>query len=653
MSKRPTSNQANAAAGDNEHDWVSVGEASRWQLRLSLPPCASPPMIPKHVMALTASLFDAILYRRQVISQTRSPSSLRWRVPVDDPQVITIPDYWKDLRPALECFWGAPLRIEAVASDLFPLVSCEQTQPGQRPTGAGAWGRDESSVPSAAVVFTPDIDSLAAVSRLLNTQQEPPLLVLYDTNSQAQMQSQDALTSILAACSDRIATIAVCAPRGQTDPPASLMGPEDRRLLHVLAAVNAALSCGVGEVQTPQNGVSNLNLPITAAALSRSAQSIDPDFASSLSHALSRMTASHIQIRNPLLTDTPSELVANLVERDAGRLGVNIDTLCGLIQNDNTYEERVDHHVSILGALKPGSLLTEQHERVLMRDLLLPTNLGLADDYVRSIRELPTLSDRDVLSHLDERLSGSTLGAQQTLVVGLLRRHAEAVRCVLARAMQRFAHDVVAGTLAASCLLMRAASPGGLNTREERAHKPVFRKLGETSDCWELWFEGGEPVYVKDSKGLGYIHVLLQSPGRTFSAANLRDAAAGHGSLPASNLGPLADPQAIRLYRRRLSELRVDLDTAEDHHDIGRKERLLFEIDAIEKELRRTVGLGGRLRQNSDAERARKSVSNAIHRALQQLRGQHPALARHLSASLKIGNGVGYLPEDGSEWETT
>ncbi|ACY14107.1 hypothetical protein [Haliangium ochraceum] len=565
-----------------------------------------------------------------------------------------MPVYWNELQPLLERFWGTPLCVEFAEPDLLPRISCEVANSATARMTADPRALSRASAPSAAVLFTTDIDSLAAVSRHLNSEEAPPLLVLGDTIATLAARSDDVFTKLFAACSDRLATITVCAPRGQSGAGGleSSVFPEDWRVLHALAAALVALACDIGELQIPQNGVRNLNLPITAAALARSVQSIDPEFARILSHTLSRMAHSTIEIRNPLLTDTPSELVANLVEPGSGRLGVNIDTLCRLIENDNTYEERVDHHISILGALKAGALLTEQHEVVLMSELLLPTNLGLADDYVRSIRELPAMSDLDVLSHLHERSVGTATGAQQALAVGLLRRHAESVRRVLARAIQRFAHDVVAGTLADSCLLMRAASPGLPHERTDEGRKPVFRRLGERSDCWEIWFEGGEPVYVKDRKGLGYIHLLLQSQGSTFSAANLRDAVAGHGQMPIGNLGPLADTQAIRLYQRRLEALRVDFDIAEEHNDIGRKERILYEIDAIEQELRRTIGLGGRLRQNSDAERARKSVSNAIHRALQELRGQHPRLARHLSASLKIGNGVAYLPDSDTEWET-
>jgi hypothetical protein len=365
------------------------------------------------------------------------------------------------------------------------------------------------------------------------------------------------------------------------------------------------------------------------------------------------MAGSDIKIRNPLLADTPSEIVADLIERGPRRLDMDIEAICGLVANDNTYEKRVDHNVSILGALHAGSSLTEQYELMLMPALLRPTNQGLADTYVRSIRELPAMSDRDVLSHLDENAAGLTAGHdRRVLAIGLLRRHAESVRYVLARAMQRYAHDIVAGTLASTCLLMRATLPGGPRPEAGDARKPMFRKLGKVPDCWEIWFEEGEPLYLKSSKGLDYIHALLQSPGSTFSPAELRDAIAGHGRMPTGNLGPVADVQAIRGYQHRLTELRDDLDIATEHNDIGRRDKIMYEIDALEQEISRCVGLGGRLRQNSDTERARKSVSNAIYRALHQLRTRHPALSRHLNATLKIGNGVSYLPTDDSDWDT-
>src|SRR5690606_24437996 len=109
---------------------------------------------------------------------------------------------------------------------------------------------------ATAVAFTPDVDSLAAITRLLDAKQEP-VLVLWDEIATHRATWRDALTSILSACRDRIASITVHVPRGQEHliDAAFLAFPEDWRLLHVLAAASVALACGLSEVQVPQNGV--------------------------------------------------------------------------------------------------------------------------------------------------------------------------------------------------------------------------------------------------------------------------------------------------------------------------------------------------------------------------------------------------------------
>jgi hypothetical protein len=657
MSKSPTKK---LAAGDTEDDraWAPGEEAPRWQLRLSLPPGAAPEAIPRDLQALVASLFDAILHRHGLASAQRPVTPVRWRAQAGSAHPRAVPGYWKALQAILERFWGTHVYLELVTPDALPRISFESATAAGEHASSGARATAAPPLSAPVVAFTPDIDSLAAVSRILDSRQEPPVLVVCDGIAQYQVSSRQTLAGLLEAYRTRLATMAVVAPgmHERMSDAATIPFPEDWRLLHVLAAVSVALSCEVGEVQVPQNGVANLNLPVTATALARPAHPLDPELTSSLSRLLSRVAGAEVKIHNPLVSDTPSEIVADLLERRLRQVDVDIESICGLVENDNDYGKRVDHHVSILGALQAGSSLTEQYERMLMPDLLRPADQTLADTYVQSIRELPAMSDRDVLSRLDERAAGPTASRDRhALAIGLLRRHAESVRYVLARALQRYAPDIVAGTLSSTCLLMRAALPGDLRpnaTRASDARKPVFRKLEKVPDCWEIWFEEGEPVYLKGSRGLDYIHVLLRSPGRTFSPAELRDAMSGHGRIPTGNLGPVADAQAIRNYQRRLTELRADLDVATEHNDLGRCDRIMYEIDVLEQEIRRCVGLGGRLRQNSDAERARKAVSNAIHRALGQLRARHPALCRHLIATLKIGNGMSYLPDDELEWDT-
>ncbi len=53
-----------------------------------------------------------------------------------------------------------------------------------------------------------------------------------------------------------------------------------------------------------------------------------------------------------------------------------------------------------------------------------------------------------------------------------------------------------------------------------------------------------------------------------------------------------------------------------------------------------------------DGDRARKSVSNAIARAIGIIEKQRPALARHLDHSIRMGQFLSYSPEVPVDWAT-
>jgi eukaryotic-like serine/threonine-protein kinase len=81
--------------------------------------------------------------------------------------------------------------------------------------------------------------------------------------------------------------------------------------------------------------------------------------------------------------------------------------------------------------------------------------------------------------------------------------------------------------------------------------------------------------------------------------------------------GELLDAMAKAAYRARLEELRADLEEAERFSDPGRAARSRQEIDFLEDELARAVGLGGRDRRAAaHAERARLNVTRAIRAGL-------------------------------------
>jgi hypothetical protein len=182
-----------------------------------------------------------------------------------------------------------------------------------------------------------------------------------------------------------------------------------------------------------------------------------------------------------------------------------------------------------------------------------------------------------------------------------------------------------------------------------------FRREG---DFWTIAYEGGT-FRLRDVKGLRYIASLLGAPGSEIHVLELATALgpAGDGAARAEpggnglhasrpgDAGPLIDARAREEYRRRLEELRADLDEAQRFGDPERAAGLEAEVDTLVAELARTAGLGGRERRSaSSAERARVSVTKAIRTAIRLIGEESPALAGHLSASIRTGRFCSYAP---------
>ena len=106
--------------------------------------------------------------------------------------------------------------------------------------------------------------------------------------------------------------------------------------------------------------------------------------------------------------------------------------------------------------------------------------------------------------------------------------------------------------------------------------------------------------------------------------------------------GAVLDAQSTAAYQVRLNELREELEEAEGFNDAGRTERARTEIEFLADEL--TAGGRGK-RAASHAERARLTVTKGIKAALDKLEAAHPALARHLRATVKRGYFCSYTPD--------
>jgi tetratricopeptide (TPR) repeat protein len=210
--------------------------------------------------------------------------------------------------------------------------------------------------------------------------------------------------------------------------------------------------------------------------------------------------------------------------------------------------------------------------------------------------------------------------------------------------------------------LLREALAGfeelGMDVRVEQtaallptpARPNVFHREGES---WELTYEG-RTARFKDTKGIRDIAALLAAHGREVHVADLITAQQTGDRMPsvAADRGEsVLDPSARAAYRDRLVELQEEVTDAESFGDAVRAGRAREQMDIIAGELASALGLGGRARRLGDpVERARKAVAQRVRNTLKRIEAEHPALARHLEVSLRMGSFCSYTPEHPVDW---
>jgi AAA ATPase domain len=209
-----------------------------------------------------------------------------------------------------------------------------------------------------------------------------------------------------------------------------------------------------------------------------------------------------------------------------------------------------------------------------------------------------------------------------------------------------------------------AVATGFQSTSPEQA---IFRKEGE---YWAVGYSQ-KSFRLKNTKGLGYLAHLLRHPAAEFHVLDLAGGVAGQreddetnqsvrrlpsgdqdlekagihiGSL--GDAGEMLDEQAKVTYRRRLSDLREELEEAKEVGNVERAEKAEQEIDTLTSELSRAVGLGGRNRRASSAsERARQSISKTIKSVVERIAQSDARLGDIFSRCIKTGNFCCYQPD--------
>lgn len=176
----------------------------------------------------------------------------------------------------------------------------------------------------------------------------------------------------------------------------------------------------------------------------------------------------------------------------------------------------------------------------------------------------------------------------------------------------------------------------------------VFRSRGE---FWEIGFDGGDIQYLKDSVGLAYLARLLAEPGRFIPAVTLLATRAGiDPRVPTGSGGEALDERGRAELQQKYTDLMEDREEAERNNDEASLLSIDADLDRLSIELSRRLGLGGRPRQATDADRVRKSVTMAVRRDVERIADRVPELGQHLTNCVSSGQFFKYAPDREIEW---
>jgi hypothetical protein len=203
-------------------------------------------------------------------------------------------------------------------------------------------------------------------------------------------------------------------------------------------------------------------------------------------------------------------------------------------------------------------------------------------------------------------------------------------------------------------------APVGSDVAEPDATRhPGTPLLTQDGEFWRIEYQG-QAVLLRHSRGLALLAHLVRCPGQAIHVRDLDVMTPSGGSaLPRPegtdadvvpvqrDAGEALDRQALAEYRRRMGELRAEIEDAEAVGDAGRADSLGGEFDVLASEVRGAVGMGGRARRvPPEVERLRTAITRRIRSAIVKIAEHHPKLGAHLEAHVSTGYTCAYEPGD-------
>ena len=530
-------------------------------------------------------------------------------------------------------------------------------------------------------LFSGGADSFAGAVRTAIQEKKSVALVCHRSAPQRAARTKTLLDEIAArAMPVRVQPVGIWATK--TESVGHEYTQRTRSFLYAAMAAAVASLAGLDRFFFFENGITSLNLPISGQVVgARSTRTTHPQVIRGFARLFSLVLGRSFEVETPFLWLTRGEIMKIAKEGGCG------DLLAHTVSCSRTVEATAFHpHCGRcsqcidrrFAAMAVGLTDDEDPPEMYAVDLLTGERRqgeerAMIEGFVERAQVSGTANDLEFMARFPEatrvlRHTGLTAEKAARKVLDLHRRHAKEVSKVLRRGVRDHAAAIQSGQLPDSCLLVLSLlrkyreGAGSDDTRTE----PTFVRDG---DFWLVSF-GGEKQRLKVSRGMRYLAILLNTPGREYHAAELIRMESGALTLPSwvskgeRREGADADPagappkdtiidrRGVRESERRLADLTGEISSAESSGDTEQKLILEEEAKAIRKNLSTLLGLDGEPRTFAEeVERARKSVTAALRRTRQHIaRRKHLFLARHLQKALKVGMYCEYKPDPPVVW---
>lgn len=451
-----------------------------------------------------------------------------------------------------------------------------------------------------------------------------------------------------------------------------------RSFLYMSLAATVAQTLGLDRIRFYENGVVSLNFsPVGQVVGAKATRTTHPRVLRGFSKLLSLVAERPFEVENPFIWKTKTEVVKEILSAGCGDM-IALSTSCAHVWDSTNFtphcgscSQCIDRRFAILAA-KAQDFESEDTYKVKLfvgeRDLDEARTLLAA--YVETATLVHQMSDvafmsrfgeiGRVLSHLDE---AADVGARR--IFELQKRHAASVTEVVDSAIANHAGAIRSRSLPPTCLLRLivdsavVASPVAKMGGESESPLPPDQSLPlnyfrrKSNRAWEFRFMGGAPKILTTPRGAAYIFILLQNQGTPISVIKLASIVAGkREEFLLGTAGEATDRESLADYEARLADLSEQRDEASRTNDEGRLERIREEMATLADEVKKSKGIGGRIRRDADGRnRVRRAVFAAIQRTRDDIAQNDERFAAHLKPpTLRCGYNPCYQPVPPIDW---